>query len=137
MAGILGVHPQTVAKMVARGELTSRGPSGLMGSLDRDEVLAVSVARRGAAERKRRERETRAGRQRISTEQPPDDEHAWLRTLEAAEFMGVSTPAISKRARRGRLPYVEHGGRRWFRRDHLELVKHADLVKRPRSSRPR
>lgn len=29
------------------------------------------------------------------------------------------------------MPFVEHQGRRWFRRDHLELVKHADLVKRP------
>ena len=60
-----------------------------------------------------------------------DDEHVWLRTREAAEFMGVSTPAISQRARHGRLPFVEHAGRRWYRRDHLELVKHADLVKRP------
>jgi hypothetical protein len=39
--------------------------------------------------------------------------------------------AVNKRCRRGRLPFVEKAGRRWFRRDHLELVKHADLVKRP------
>ena len=63
---------------------------------------------------------------------PPDEEHDWLTTAQAAEVMGVSRPAISQRARRGRLPFVEHDGRRWFRRDHLELVKHADLVKRPR-----
>jgi excisionase family DNA binding protein len=64
--------------------------------------------------------------------QPPDEEHVWLRTREAAEFMGVSQPAISQWARAGRLPFVEHGCRRWFRRDHLELVRHADLVKRPK-----
>ena len=64
--------------------------------------------------------------------QPPDAEHDWLCTREAAALMGVSMPAISQRARRGRLPFVEHEGRRWFRRDHLELVKHADLVKRPK-----
>ena len=63
----------------------------------------------------------------MSTVRPPDTEHTWLRTREAAEFMGVSQPAISMRARRGRLPFVELGGRRWFRRD-LELVKQADLA---------
>ena len=129
-AEILGVHPQTVAKMVARGELTSRG-QGVRGSLDRDEVLALAVARRGAAERRQRERDAATRHRPVRTEQPPDAEHVWLRTREAAEFMGVSQPAISQRARKGRLPFVEHEGRRWFRRDHLELVKHADLVKRP------
>jgi hypothetical protein len=42
-----------------------------------------------------------------------------LTTAAAAVFMGASQPAISKRARRGRLPFVEHDGRRWFRQDHL------------------
>jgi hypothetical protein len=46
-------------------------------------------------------------------------------------LLGVSAVAVNKRCRRGRLPFVEKAGRRWFRRDHLELVKHADLVKRP------
>ena len=47
--------------------------------------------------------------------------------------MGVTESAIVKRARKGRLPFVEYEGRRWSRRDHLVLVKHADLVKRPRA----
>jgi len=111
-AEILAVHPQTVAKMVARGDLTSRGQWDVLGSLDRDDVLRLRDARREAAARRQRDREARARRPR-----------------EAAEFMGVSQPAISKRARRGRLPFVANEGRRWFRRDHLELVKHADLVK--------
>jgi hypothetical protein len=107
-AEILGVHPQTVAKMVARGDLTSRG-QGVRGSLDRDEVLALGVARREAAERRQREREARQRPQPVATEQPPDDEHVWLRTREAAESMGVSQPAISQRAAlKGRLPFVEH-----------------------------
>lgn len=129
-AGILGVHPQTVAKMVARGDLTSRGQSGVLGSLDRDEVLALRAARRKSGDWRACERDARARRRQVSTERPPDTEHTWLRTREAVEFMGVSQPAISQRARRGRLPFVELGGRRWFRRDHLELVKRADLVKR-------
>ena len=126
------MHRQTVAKLVARGDLSSRG-QGVRGSLDRDEVLALRVTRREAVDRREAEREAR--RQRASTGQPPDDEHEWLRLREAAQFMGVSTRAISTRARRGRLPFVEHEGRRWFRRDHLELVRHADLVKRPRRHR--
>ncbi len=127
-AEILGVHPQTVAKMVARGELTSRG-QGVRGSLDRDEVRALGVARRDAADW--REAERVALRRRVRTGEPPDAGHESLRLGEAAAFMDVTEPAISQHARKGRLPFVEHEARRWFRRDHLELVKHADLVKSP------
>ena len=90
------MHPQTVAKMVARGDLTSRGPSGVLGSLDRDEVLALSAARREAAEQQQRQRDARESRPRVSTEQPPDDEHVWLRTREAAALR-VSQPRIRHR----------------------------------------
>lgn len=75
-AAVLGVHPQRVAKLVARGDLTSRGQSGRHGSL-------------GTA------------------------------TKCAHYTMPDSRPSRGE-------------GGRWFRRDHLELVKHADLVKRPR-----
>ena len=92
----------------------------------------MGVARREAAERRQREREAR---RRRNAERPPDTEHVWFRTKEAAAFMGVTEPAISQRAREGRLPFVEHDGRRWYRRDHLELVRHADLVKRLRRHR--
>jgi hypothetical protein len=46
--------------------------------------------------------------------------------------MGVGAAAVNVRARRGRLPSAFHDGRRWFRRDHLELVKHADEARRLR-----
>ena len=63
---------------------------------------------------------------------------SWLTSAQAAELLGVSVVAVNKRCRRGRLPFVEKAGRRWFRRDHLELVRHADLVKRPaRRAAPR
>src|SRR4051794_31456102 len=93
--------------LVARGELSSRG-QGKWGSLDRDEVLAVGVARREAADRVRREREARASR-RERAGQPPDAEHVWLGTREAAALMGVTESAISKRALKGRLPFVARG----------------------------
>jgi len=71
VAEILDVHPQTVAKMLPPGDLTSHGRSGVRGSLDRDEVLALGVARREAAERRQREREAapsrRPGQDRAAT----------------------------------------------------------------------
>lgn len=44
--------------------------------------------------------------------------------------MGISPTAVNVRARRGRLPNVLANGRRWYRRDHLELVQRADQAKR-------
>jgi hypothetical protein len=114
-AKILGVHPQTVAKMVARGDSLRAGSP--VGSDPWTVTRSWHYATRASA-KDRRQRRREAGERR---------------TREAAAFMGVFMPAISKRARRGRLPHVEHEGRRWFRRDHLELVKHADLLKLPRA----
>ena len=66
------------------------------------------------------------------TARPPDDAHDWLSSQEAAAVMGVGPTAVRVRARRGKLPSELHDGRRWFRRDHLELVKKADAAKRRR-----
>src|SRR6188472_3841581 len=64
-----GMHRQTVAKLVARGDLSSRG-QGTWGSLDRDEVVALGVARREAEDRRHRERVARRPRGRSG--QPPE-----------------------------------------------------------------
>ena len=128
-AEILGCHVSLIGKQVAKGELTSRGRTG-RASLDRDQVLKLR------AEREERSREPRnPQRQRQGWYDPPDAEHDWLTSVQAAEMLGVSVVAVNKRCRHGRLPFVETVGRRWFRRDHLELVKHAELVKRPTVSR--
>ena len=124
-AEILGCHVSLIGKLVARGELTSRGRTG-RASLDRDQVLEV------LAEREERSRARTPPRRRKGRFEPPDAEHDWLTSAQAAELLGVSAVAVNLRCRRGRLPFVEKAGRRWFRRDHLELVRHADLVKRPR-----
>src|SRR3954454_9782347 len=94
-------------------------------SLDRDQVLEV-LAEREEQSRARTPRGQRKGRF-----EPPDAEHDWLTSAQAAELFGVSVVAVNVWCRRGRLPFVEKAGRRWFRRDHLEVVRHADLVKRP------
>ena len=50
-AGILGCHVSLIGKLVAKGELPSRG-QGVRGSLDHDEVFALTVARREVAVRR-------------------------------------------------------------------------------------
>ena len=127
-AEILGCHVSLIGKLVARGALTSYGGRA---SLSRDEVAALAEFRRAAQAQADADREMRTSEPARPAPTPPDSEHVWLSTAGAAAFMGVSVPAIAKRANHGRLPYVENEGRRWFRRDHLELIKHADLVKRP------
>jgi hypothetical protein len=131
-AEILGCHVSRVAKLVAKGELVSRGRHG-RASLDRDQVLELRAKRVERAKAPKKPPRTRTGRF-----EPPDAEHDWLTSAQAAVLLGVSVVAVNKRSRRGRLPFVEKAGRRWFRRDHLELVRHADLVKRPaRRAAPR
>ena len=120
-AAILGVHPSAVPKMIRRGDLKKRQKRPV---LHRAQVEVL--------------RDERA-RPKVPPEpprqpQPPDAEHDWLTAHEAGALMGVTSTAVSQRARRGRLPSEVHDGRRWFRRDHLELVKRADEVKRDSSA---
>jgi hypothetical protein len=116
-ADLLGVHISALPKMIRRGDLTPRRKRP---RLERAAVLAL--------------RDRRAVRQSVSvgerTPQPPDRVYEWLTSRQAAALMGTTHTAVAQRARRGRLPSQLHDGRRWFRRDHLELVKRADLAKR-------
>jgi hypothetical protein len=116
-AEILGVHVSLIPKMLHRGDLTSRRERP---SLRRADVEAL----------RERRAQPKPQRQPRGTPRPPDDRHEWLLAREAGAVMGVGPEAVKIRARRGRLPSELHDGRRWFRRDHLELVKRADAVKR-------
>lgn len=122
-ARLLGVHPSLIPKMLRRGDLVARRARP---SLSRAAVLELAAARAAAAEARRAVKP--------SGPVPPDDVHDWLLAREAGAVMGVGPEAVKVRARRGRLPSVVHDRRRWFRRDHLELVKRADEVKRGRAS---
>jgi hypothetical protein len=116
-AEILGVHISAIPKMIRRGDLTPRNkrPSLLLSDVE-------ALRDRRAAPRPRREPR--------GAPRPPDDDHEWLLAPDAGAVMGVGPEAVKIRARRGKLPSEVHDGRRWFRRDHLELVKRADQVKR-------
>jgi excisionase family DNA binding protein len=122
---ILGVHKSRVAKLVAKGALQSRG--GRQASLDCAQVVALAEWRAGAPQRAQEAREQRAAARKAAQRwgKPPDDEHEWLGTSDVAQLLGVSRVAVNQRINRGRLPFTEHGGRRWIRRDLLELVERA------------
>ncbi|WP_231251036.1 hypothetical protein [Nocardioides furvisabuli] len=122
-AQVLGVHISAVPKMIRRGDLTKRAKRPV---LDRGEVIAYRNARLAAQEALASERE------RPQQPKPPDLEHDWLSADAAAAVMGVTRVAVNARARRGRVPSVLSGGRRWYRRDHLELVMRAQAAKRNR-----
>lgn len=122
-AQILGVHLSAIPKMIRRGDLSKRPQRPV---LNRAEVIAYRDARRAA-------------QQAPPTPRPfkgppalPDHEHDWLSSEGAAMIMGVSRVAVNARARRGRIPSVLLNGRRWYRRDHLELVLRAAAAKRER-----
>jgi hypothetical protein len=110
--------------MIRRGDLTRRPQRPI---LDRAEVLALRDARAAAAQAAARRPEPKA------PPAPPDDDHDWLCPDEAAAVVGISRVAINARARRGRLPSVVANGRRWYRRDHLELVLRAEEAQQRRA----
>lgn len=130
-AEILGVHQATIPKMRRRGDLTTR-PDGERPAYDRQQVIALRDRR--AQPRPEQPSPQLAPPHEPWVASPPDDAYDWLTSDQAAALMGVTRNAVNDRAKRGRLPSEMHDGRRWFRRDHLELVRRADQVKR--GSRP-
>ena len=121
-AVLLGVHVSLIPKMLRRGDLTSRRKRP---SLSRDQVVALAAVRRAAAA----ERERRRPLVDMTGPQPPDEEHEWLLVPTAAVVLGCSEGALKMRANRGRVPYMVHGGRRWFRLDQLELLVRAQVAR--------
>lgn len=132
-AEILGVHKSNIQKMRRRGELTTR-PGRVRPAFDRDQVIELRD-QRAMPRPKTPPKPSRAVRPPWIAS-PPNAAHDWLTSDQAAALMGVTRNAVNDRARRGRLPSEMHDGRRWFRRDHLELVKRADQVKRGGRSTP-
>jgi excisionase family DNA binding protein len=126
-AAILGCHVSNVAKLVTKGQLKSRGRVR-DGALERAEVEAL--AKRRAAEHEARA--SRPPRRYQRVDYRPDTDHEWLSVPQVAALLGVTRPAVSGRIHRGTLPAVENGGRFWVRRDLLEQVEAARLVRKTR-----
>jgi hypothetical protein len=124
-AEILECGTTTVQRLIAAGDLHPRKVRGRSASLDQDEVVALAESRaerrvRDEADARRRQRERELGRF-----PPPDDQHDWLTASQAARVVGFSAMAVYKRVSRQAIPFTEHRGRYWFRRDHMELLSNA------------
>lgn len=124
-AAILGCHISNISKLIDKGQLISTGQRGA--SLDRDSV--EQLARRRDLERQALAQRPR-GFQRMDPR--PDCEHEWLSPRDVAELLGVTRRTVAYRIRTERLPGVEHRGRQWVRRDHLEQVEAARLARKTR-----
>jgi excisionase family DNA binding protein len=123
-AAILGCHVSNVAKLIRKGDLTSSGKRGA--SLSREQVEAL--AERRAAERAAKATRPPRKYQRLDLRPDPDR----LSPRQVAELLGVTRPAVSGRIHRGTLPATENGGRFRVRRDLLEQVEAARLVRKTR-----
>lgn len=120
-AEILGCSISTVDRLITIGELHPRQAADRYPSLDDGEVAQVAAARALAREHltcRRIEREK-------AKPLPPDDGYLWLTASQAGRVLGITQRAIYKRIQRGTIPYTEHRGRYWFRRDLVELVRNA------------
>ena len=112
----------------------------VLDTLSEREAGVVSDAvrpHRRPAEDPRRDRQ---GLRRDARADPPDRVEDDVEAASPEPLAGPARlPGLSAerrkllRCRSEAVPFVEKAGRRWFRRDHLELVRHADLVKRPQS----
>lgn len=89
-----------VYKLVAQGVIPKARKHARSG-LDRDDVEQLAVAR------------YRPGHP------------CWVNTVEAAEILDLSRQRVSQLASEIRLPFVEHDGRRLYRRCQVEVVANA------------
>jgi len=118
---IIRCSPSTVRTLARSGRVVRRQVARRLPSLDAESVRAVAGEWRAQQQAKRDKTVARAQAERLRGS-PPDSEHVWLRAGEAAALLGVTPTRVHQRARRGRIPCVEHAGRRWFRRLDIEVI---------------
>lgn len=122
-ADLLGVSVSTIDYLRDQGVLPTHGARGAgRGSILREDAQRVARQR----QRAREDRERRQAKAKVDhSPKPPDSEHEWLTTSQAAAASGVSATMIKVRCRNGDLPSTWHDGWRWIRRDLLELRERA------------
>lgn len=132
-AKIVGCSSSAIVRAVQRGRIERRPVEHrAQPALSRqsvDEFARAWAAQKRASARRRVERAAR----RI---EPPDDEHVWLSPSTAALVLGVSASGLRLLARQDRVPFAESGGRRWYRRDHVERLCAARRLRRDAVMRP-
>jgi predicted site-specific integrase-resolvase len=121
-AELLGISPSGVGWLIRNGELTPRRMRSRQSpSLDERQVRELA-ARRLVEDQRARDRAAEA----VLRTRHPQDGHDWWTAREVSRLLGISRVRVDQLARRGSLPFqVAPGGRRSFRADHVELVRHA------------
>lgn len=113
---MIGCSQQTVQALARAGRFDRRRAASRrfppLGRSSVERVSAEAEGKRATARRLAAEREERV--------RPPDDEHVWLSTGEAAALIGWTTVWIRIRARDERIPGTFKGRRWWFRREDIE-----------------
>jgi hypothetical protein len=128
-ARLLHVHHSNIAKMLRRGDLTSR--KGRRPSLRRSEVLELAETRAEAA---RLRALPPPPKEPTPEPQPPDSVHTWVQADVIAASLGVQPAAVHQRARRGRLPRtISPDGTIWFRPDLVEMTVRAQAATRSKT----
>lgn len=62
---------------------------------------------------------------------PPDRDHEWVGTEEAAELIGITTQAVAKRCRKGTIPAVRVANKWWLRAGHVRIAANARAADGP------
>lgn len=130
-ARIVGCSQNAILRAAHRGEITQRRvprqrPSLARSSVEEFKALWTSrVSARAGAQQP-------AGRPASA---PLDDQHEWLSTRQAAQVLGLSASRINQLARLEMLPATTRANRRWYRADHLRLLRNARTASRDLSRR--
>jgi hypothetical protein len=121
---LAGCAANTIGHAVQRGLIVQRTVTNrALPSLDRASVLSFAEALTA-------ERAARVVSLPVRRTGPPDDGHVWLDTSTTALLLDISRTRVGQLARSGRLPGTVIGGRRWFRRSHVEQVAAARAFRR-------
>ncbi|MFW6774715.1 helix-turn-helix domain-containing protein [Nocardioides sp. CPCC 205120] len=108
-----------VLRALTEGTLTQR--PGTRASIARGDVdtLRQLVDGERAAERRRRATEAAEASEHARAAGPPDAEHRWYTTEQAAGLLGCSSGWVRLLVAQERLPATRVGARNWIREDHL------------------
>jgi excisionase family DNA binding protein len=126
-AQIVGCSETAILHAVQRGDIKRRKvESNAQPALSRSSVdrFAGEWAVRQA------ERECRRTQREAKKSGPPEDGQVWLTSATAALVLGITTSRLRQLAQKERVPFTQTGGRRWYRRDHLEQLSGARCLSR-------
>ena len=119
-AHVIGCATSTVHLAVQAGQIEQRAVPRSLPSLSRASVLEFAQRRHEEQQRRTEAQQKREAERSVA---PPDSTHQWLRSREVARVLDLSRSRVDQLARAGRIPCRTVGRRRWFRADHIEMVR--------------